>query len=108
MGPGLFVFLVIVIFILVVIIRCIRIVPQACVFVVERLGAFHTAWQTGLHVIIPFIDKVAKKVSIKEQEVTEKDMEAQSKNEEISDMYNQVRYGGLCPNSDFLKKMKKL
>ena len=48
------------------------------------------------------------KVSTKEQEVTEKDMEAQSKNEEISDMYNQVRYGGLCPNSEFLKKMKKL
>ena len=69
MGVGLFVFLVIVIFILVVIIRCIRIVPQACVFVVERLGAFHTAWQTGLHVMIPFIDKVAKKVSIKEQVV---------------------------------------
>ncbi|MBQ9375937.1 MAG: SPFH/Band 7/PHB domain protein [Ruminococcus sp.] len=69
MGPGLFVFLAIVIFILIVIIRCIRIVPQACVFVVERLGAFHTAWQTGLHVMIPFIDKVAKKVSIKEQVV---------------------------------------
>ena len=66
---GLYVTLAIVIFLLIVIIRSIRIVPQAYVFVVERLGAFHTAWQTGLHVMIPFIDKIAKKVSIKEQVV---------------------------------------
>ena len=48
------------------------------------------------------------KVSTKEKETTEKDMEAQAKNEEISDMYNQVRYGGLHPDADFLKRMKKL
>ena len=38
-------------------------------FVVERLGAFHSAWGTGLHILIPFIDRIAKKVSIKEQVV---------------------------------------
>ena len=56
-------------FILLVIISNIKVVPQAYVYVVERFGAFHAAWTTGLHVKIPFIDKIAKKVSIKEQVV---------------------------------------
>ena len=47
----------------------IRIVPQGSVFVVERLGAYNSTWQTGLHVKIPFIDRIAKRVSIKEQVV---------------------------------------
>jgi len=55
--------------ILLVIISNIKVVPQAYVYVVERFGAFHAAWTTGLHVKIPFIDKIAKKVSIKEQVV---------------------------------------
>ena len=46
-----------------------RIVPQAQVFVIERLGAFHAAWGTGFHVLVPFLDRIAKKVSIKEQVV---------------------------------------
>ena len=56
-------------FILLVIISNIKVVPQAYVYVVERFGAFHAAWTTGLHVKVPFIDKIAKKVSIKEQVV---------------------------------------
>ena len=51
------------------IIANIKIVPQAHSFVVERLGAFHASWGTGLHVKIPFLDRVAKKVSLKEQVV---------------------------------------
>lgn len=47
----------------------VRIVPQATVYVVERLGAYQTTWETGLHVKLPFFDRVAKKVSIKEQVV---------------------------------------
>ena len=47
----------------------IRIVPQATVYVIERLGAYAGTWQTGLHVKIPIIDRVAKRVSIKEQVV---------------------------------------
>ncbi len=54
-------------FILALIISNIKIVPQAHAFVVERLGAFHAAWGTGLHLKIPFIDRIAKKVSLKEQ-----------------------------------------
>jgi regulator of protease activity HflC (stomatin/prohibitin superfamily) len=44
----------------------IRIVPQARAFVVERLGAYHATWQVGLHIKIPLIDKIARKVSLKE------------------------------------------
>ncbi len=53
-----------VVFILVV--TNIKIVPQAKAYVVERLGAYHSTWSTGLHVKIPIIDRVAKIVSLKE------------------------------------------
>ena len=49
-----------------IIIANVRIVPQANAFVIERLGAYHTTWDTGLHVKIPIIDRVAKRVSLKE------------------------------------------
>jgi len=45
----------------------IRIVPQARAYVVERLGAYHGTWQVGLHFKIPVIDKIARKVSLKEK-----------------------------------------
>ncbi len=70
MGEGIavmFILVVLVVFVLIVIIANIKIVPQAHSFVVERLGAFHAAWGTGLHVKIPFFDRIAKKVSLKEQ-----------------------------------------
>ena len=62
-------FLIIVIQIITIVGSNVRIVPQAVVYVVERLGAYQATWETGLHVKIPFIDRVAKKVSIKEQVV---------------------------------------
>ncbi|MCQ2547404.1 MAG: SPFH/Band 7/PHB domain protein [Clostridia bacterium] len=55
-----------VIIIIGLIVTNIRIVPQANAFVIERLGAYHGTWQVGLHFKIPLIDKVAKKVSLKE------------------------------------------
>ena len=58
---------VIVLIIFFVVISNFKIVPQAQVFVVERLGAFHRELHTGPHMLFPFIDKIAKKVSIKEQ-----------------------------------------
>ncbi len=61
------VFLVLLIIVVLVVISNIKIVPQAHAYVVERLGAYHVSWQTGLHVKIPFIDRIAKKVSLKEQ-----------------------------------------
>ena len=52
-----------------IIITNIKVVPQAHAYVIERLGAYYATWATGLHVKIPFIDKISKKVSLKEQVV---------------------------------------
>ena len=62
-------FVIFIIFILVVIVRNVRIVPQAHAYVVERLGAFSGTWPVGLHFKIPFIERVARIVSLKEQVV---------------------------------------
>ena len=55
------------ILVILLIIRNVRVVPQATVFVVERLGAYHATWETGLHFKIPIVDRIAKKISLKEQ-----------------------------------------
>ena len=52
-----------------IVLSCIKIVPQAQAYVVERLGAYQSTWSVGLHFKIPFIDKVARKVLLKEQVV---------------------------------------
>ena len=65
MDPIVILVLIAVFFIL--IISNIQIVPQAKAYVIERLGAYHTTWGTGLHFKIPFIDKVAKKINKMEQ-----------------------------------------
>lgn len=57
----------IIIFIIIVLITRIKIVPQAQVYIVERLGTFYSEWSTGPHFLVPFLDRVAKKVSIKDQ-----------------------------------------
>ena len=44
----------------------VRIVPQANAYVIERLGAYHSTWGTGIHVLLPFIDRVANRVTLKE------------------------------------------
>ena len=64
---GGFVVLFFIFIILILLISNIKIVPQAVVYVVERLGAYNGTWQTGIHVKIPLIDRVARKVSLKEQ-----------------------------------------
>lgn len=66
---GLIIGLIIAVLVIIAIVRNIKIVPQAHAYVIERLGAYHATWETGLHFKIPFIDKVAKKVSLKEQVV---------------------------------------
>ena len=55
--------------ILILIVRNIKIVPQAHAYVIERLGTYHATWQTGLHLKVPFVDRISKKVSLKEQVV---------------------------------------
>lgn len=63
------VFLVIIAVIILFVLTNIRIVPQSKAFVIERLGAYFATWETGLHVKVPFIDRIAKTVSLKEQVV---------------------------------------
>ena len=58
---------VLIIFAIVIVIANIKIVPQSKAYVVERLGAYKETWQTGLHIKIPFIEKVSKIVSLKEK-----------------------------------------
>ena len=63
------IFLILMIIILVVLVSCVRIVPQANALVVERLGAYLGTWHVGVHFLLPFVDRVAKKVVLKEQVV---------------------------------------
>ena len=62
-----FLILALVFVVLLVIITNIVIVPQSKVYVVERLGSYSDTWSAGLHIKIPFIERIAKKVSLKEQ-----------------------------------------
>lgn len=59
--------IIIIAIIVIVLVRNIRIVQQARAYVIERLGAYSTTWNVGLHFKIPFIERVAKVVSLKEQ-----------------------------------------
>ena len=62
-------FIVLLIIILIMLSSCVKIVPQAQAMVVERLGAYKETWAVGLHVKAPFIDRIAKRVMLKEQVV---------------------------------------
>ena len=64
-----YVLLLLFLILMVMVVLNIKIVPQATVFVVERMGAYQATWETGVHFTIPFVDRVAKKVSLKEQVV---------------------------------------
>ena len=64
---GAIVLLIILVLIIILLASCIKIVPQAQAYVVERLGAYQDTWNVGLHFKIPVIDKVAKRVLLKEQ-----------------------------------------
>ena len=66
---GVIALVVVLILIVVILLSCIKIVPQAHAYVVERLGAYQQTWSVGLHFKVPFIDKVAKRVILKEQVV---------------------------------------
>ncbi len=64
-----FIVLGIVIFFVIIIAANVKVVPQSKAYVIERLGAYSTTWQTGIHVKIPLIEKISKIVSLKEQVV---------------------------------------
>ena len=66
---GLAALLILLVLVLILIASCIKIVPQAQAFVVERLGGYQATWSVGIHLKLPIIDKVAKRVLLKEQVV---------------------------------------
>ena len=63
------VLLIVIILVLWILASCIRIVPQAYAIVLERLGAYQATWGTGVHFKLPFVERVARKVNLKEQVV---------------------------------------
>lgn len=67
MNPGSIILIALLLVIFFIVISSIKVVPQANAYVIERLGAYQNTWGTGLHFKIPFLDKIAKKVSLKEQ-----------------------------------------
>lgn len=67
MGP--IAFLVFIVLVIIVLASCVNIVPQAKAYVVERLGGYQATWEVGIHFKVPFIDKIARRVILKEQVV---------------------------------------
>ncbi len=63
------IFIVILVIVAIVVLSCINVVPQAKAYVVERLGGYQTTWGVGIHFKMPLIDRVAKRVILKEQVV---------------------------------------
>ena len=63
------VFIIIGVIVVVTLIKGFKIVPQARAYVVERLGSYRTTWTTGVHFVVPFIDRIANKISLKENVV---------------------------------------
>ena len=59
--------IVLVVLVILLLVTNIRVVPQATEFVIERLGTYCTTWETGLHLKVPLVDRVAKRISLKEQ-----------------------------------------
>ena len=59
--------IVLVVLVILLLVTNIRVVPQATEFVIERLGTYYTTWETGLHFKVPLVDRVAKRISLKEQ-----------------------------------------
>lgn len=64
--PGVAIIIVVVV-IIVLIVSSFRLVTQTNMYVIERLGGYSTTWDTGIHILIPFVDRVVSQVSMKEQ-----------------------------------------
>ncbi len=62
-----FIIIALIVLLLLILVSCIKIVPQAQAYVVERLGAYQGTWSVGMHLKLPFLDRVARRVNLKEQ-----------------------------------------
>lgn len=67
--PYYFIFAGIIVFLLIIVVANVKVVPQSKAYVIEFLGTYKETWQTGFHIKIPFIEKISKIVSLKEQVV---------------------------------------
>lgn len=67
--PGLMIFFAFILVVILIFATCVKVVPQAQAYVVERLGGYQSTWGVGVHIKLPMIDRVAKKVVLKEQVV---------------------------------------
>ncbi len=67
MSPAIVALIIVLVIVFIIIVSCIKIVPQAHAYVVERLGAYQGTWSVGLHMKMPFFDRISKKVLLKEQ-----------------------------------------
>ena len=85
--------IILVVLVLLVLAANVRVVPQSRAFVIERLGAFQGVWGVGLHFKIPFIERVAKNVSLKEQVV-----DFPPARHHQGQCYHADRYGDLFPD----------
>ena len=56
-----------IVLVLAILASCLKVVPQAQAYVIERLGAYQGTWSVGFHIKVPFLDKIARKVNLKEQ-----------------------------------------
>ena len=63
----LYLLITLIVLLLIIVVSCLKIVPQAQAYVIERLGAYQGTWSVGFHVKVPFLDKVARRVNLKEQ-----------------------------------------
>ncbi len=66
-GGGQMLLIIILIIIALILVSCIKVVPQARAYVIERLGGYQTTWGVGIHFKVPFIDRIARRVDLKEQ-----------------------------------------
>ena len=57
----------VILFVLILLLSCIKVVPQANAYVIEFLGSYKSTWEHGLHLKIPFVERIAGKISLKEQ-----------------------------------------
>ena len=69
LSPGAILGIVLLVIVVILLISCIKVVPQAQALVIERLGAYQATWGVGLHFKIPIIERVARRVDLKEQVV---------------------------------------
>lgn len=67
LGIGAIVLIALIVIVIIVVMSNLKIVPQAFAYVLERLGSYKSTWATGLHFKVPFIDRISKRVSLKEQ-----------------------------------------